>query len=95
MFSFTGGNSALSAKQYSALYDGDEAYAGARDFYVLENSIRENLGYDRIVPTHNGVAAAHIFNNVACIKQGSIVVVNDEGFPIVFSKYHIENRVVE
>lgn len=67
LFSFSGGNSGLSSKQFSALYDGDEAYAGARDFYVLENSVKDNLGYDCIVPTHNGVAAAHIFNNVSCI----------------------------
>ena len=62
---------------------------------MLEKSVKDCLFFDNIVPTHNGVAAVHIFNSVACAEQGKIVVANGEGYPTKFSKYHIENRIVK
>lgn len=54
------GTSAMSDNQWAGLMLGDEAYAGARNFYNLEKSIQDVLGFKYIVPTHQGRAAEHL-----------------------------------
>lgn len=33
---------------------GDEAYAGSKSYYNLEDAMRDVYGYDELVPTHQG-----------------------------------------
>jgi tryptophanase len=54
------GTSAMSAKQWAGLLDGDEAYAGARSFYRFEKVVRDLTGFTHIIPTHQGRAAEKI-----------------------------------
>ncbi|MHA2429497.1 MAG: tryptophanase [Promethearchaeota archaeon] len=54
------GTSAMSDNQWAGMMLGDEAYAGARNFYHLEKSVQDVLGFKYVVPTHQGRAAEHL-----------------------------------
>ena len=54
------GTSAMSARQWAGLVDGDESYAGARSFYRFEKAVKDLTGLKHIIPTHQGRAAEKI-----------------------------------
>lgn len=54
------GTTALSAKQWAGLLDGDEAYAGSRSYFKFENAVKDITGLKHIIPTHQGRAAEKI-----------------------------------
>jgi tyrosine phenol-lyase len=66
------GTSAMSDRQWAGMMLGDEAYAGSRNFYRLEEALQKYYGYKYIVPTHQGRGAEHLISQAA-IRKGQYV----------------------
>src|SRR5215831_3156362 len=66
------GTSAMSDWQWAGMMLGDEAYAGSKNFYNLEETIQQYYGYRYVVPTHQGRGAENIISRIL-IKPGDFV----------------------
>jgi tryptophanase len=58
------GTSAMSAKQWAGILDGDESYAGSKSFYRFESVVQKITGHEIIIPTHQGRAAEKILFSI-------------------------------
>jgi tryptophanase len=82
------GTGAMSDKQWSEMMLGDESYAGASSYYKLKSAIKDLLGFDHFLPTHQGRAAENVLFSVL-VKEGNVVPGNSH---FDTTKGHIEFR---
>ena len=82
------GTGAMSDKQWSAMMEGDESYAGSRSYYNMKDAIKDILGYDYFIPTHQGRAAENVLYSII-IKEGDVLPGNSH---FDTTKGHIEFR---
>jgi tyrosine phenol-lyase len=81
------GTSAMSDWQWAGLMLGDEAYAGSKNFYHLEEAVARHYGYKHLIPTHQGRGAEHILSQIM-IRPGDTVPGN---MYFTTTRYHQEH----
>lgn len=81
------GTSAMSDWQWAGMMLGDEAYAGSKNFYHLEETVRKHYGFKHLIPTHQGRGAEHILSRITT-KPGDVVPGN---MYFTTTRYHQEH----
>ena len=66
------GTSAMSDAQWGAMLQGDEAYAGSRNYYDFEETIRDIFGYEHVIPTHQGRVAENLLFSTLLTKESVV-----------------------
>ncbi|GAA5049082.1 tryptophanase [Haladaptatus pallidirubidus] len=87
------GTGTMSDEQWAAMMRGDEAYAGSDSFKRLQDSVSDVMGFEKIVPAHQGRGAENVLYGVL-ISEGDYVpnnthfdttrahIVNNGGTPV-------------
>lgn len=82
------GTGAMSAKQWAGMLLGDEAYAGARNWFHFRSAVRQTTGFDHVLPVHQGRGAESVYAR-AFLGEGDAVLGN---LHFDTTRAHIRNR---
>ncbi|WP_371621525.1 tryptophanase [Streptomyces sp. NBC_01116] len=69
------GTTAMSSKQWAAMFLGDESYAWASSYERFERAVRELTGFPEVIPIHQGRAAERLLFTVL-LRPGQITAAN-------------------
>ncbi len=85
------GTGAMSDAQWAALVRGDEAYAGSRSFDRLVSTVQDLMGFEYVVPTHQGRGAENVLYGT--LLSADDVVPNNTHFDT--TRAHVANQGAE
>lgn len=80
------GTNAMSDNQFAGFMTTDDAYSGSMTFYDFADAVKDVLGYEYVMNTHQGRAAEHLLAKTF-IKSGQVVPTN---YHFTTTKVHIE-----
>ncbi|MFW6384243.1 MAG: tryptophanase [Halodesulfurarchaeum sp.] len=85
------GTGAMSDEQWAALLRGDEAYAGSSSFAAFEEAVKSVLGFEHVVPAHQGRGAENVLYGT--LFEPGDVVPNNTHFDT--TRAHVANAGAE
>ncbi|MFW5922476.1 MAG: tryptophanase [Halodesulfurarchaeum sp.] len=81
------GTGTMSDEQWAALFRGDEAYAGSSSFEALEEAVKSVMGFEHVVPAHQGRGAENVLYGT--LFEAGDVVPNNTHFDT--TRAHVAN----